>query len=357
MLDQFYTGDALSVLKTFPDNSIDMCLTSPPYFQLRSYLLDDHPDKDKEVGYGCTIDEYVQNLTNIFSEVYRVLSPTGSFYLNIGDGYCSSGKQTSQKNLIKHADKVAPRKNPRQHNSETDDLIPRPDKHVPDGLKVKDLMMVPARVALSLQQFGWYIRSDIIFAKRNCTPSSVKDRPASSYEHVFLLTKSKSYYYDWEAIATEPVASTKNDKRPKGVLRQRVNENSKYHEDCDPLIEKQFRKQDNVGRSDYTGFNDRYTAVDKVRRRDVWSLTVTGSKIKHYAMMQPKLAELCILAGCPENGTVLDPFAGIGTTGLVAQSLGRNFVGIELNADYVNIAKDYLRDYRYDPVNKRVVKL
>jgi DNA modification methylase len=365
-LNKVYLGDALEVLKTFPDDSIDFCLTSPPYANLRSYLPVDHPDKCKEVGYEVTPDQYVDQIVNVFSEVHRVLKPSGCVMLNIGDSWASNGIYLKQY-VESH---------PERQNLHTADheRYPAKVKGVRGGkykIKKKDLMMIPARTAIALQEYGWYLRSDIIYAKRNVLPNPVKDRPVASYEHVFLLTKTPKYYFDWKAIGTEPADSTQADKRPKGVLRQKVNENSKYHENCDDKIAAQFRKQDNVGRSDYTGFNDRYTPVDLVRPRDVWyididdddtdiipvwTMTVTGSKIKHFAMMESKLAEKCIKCGCPENGVVLDPFCGANTSGLVATSLNRNYIGIELNPDTVKIAENYLNDYNYDLEKQRVVK-
>jgi DNA modification methylase len=320
-LNKVNCGDALELLKTFPDNSINCVVTSPPYYNLRSYLPDDDPNKDKEIGTEKSPEEYVASLVTIFSEVKRVLRPTGVCYLNIGDSYATKGFRGGEYNI-----------------------------------KKKDLMLIPHRVAIALCDDGWYIRSDICYSKVNCMPSSVKDRPVSSKEYVFMITKSPNYYWNWEAIATEPAELTQNDKRPKGVLRQCSNARSKYHNDCDPKIEQQFRKQDNIGRSDYTGFNDRYTPVDLVRPRDVWRMTVPGSKIKHFAIMNVNLISKCILSGCPENGIVLDPFAGINSVGMVAHDLNRNYIGIELNPEYIKTAEQYLQDYRYDPESHKVIK-
>lgn len=292
-INKTYCGDCLTVLSTFPDDSVDCCITSPPYFQQRKY-----GSGEKEIGWEEDTDKYACVLGDVFDEVRRVLKSTGSLYLNLGNKY-EGGR------------------------------------------------LIPAawRVADVLSCRRWYLKSDIIYAKRNPMPGSYTNRPISAHEYVFLFTKRKSgYYYDWEAIATEPAESTQRDKRPKGVLRQRVNKKSKYHEDCDATIQGQFqaeseRKQDTVGRSDYTGFNDRYTPVDKVRRRDVWWLTVPGNPEKHFAMFNQNLVRLCLLAGCPEDGLVLDPFAGLNTVGLCASQMNRNYIGIELNEKYVDLAK------------------
>lgn len=350
-LNKIYTGDCLTTMKTFPDNFIDCVVTSPPYYNLRSYLPEDHPDKDKEIGFGGSPEAYVNQLVEVFREVRRILKPTGVCYLNLGDSWASNGIYIG-KYIEDHPDK-------KNLHTDHSHRYPQKVKGVRGGewnIKKKDLLMIPVRVAISLQADGWYLRSDIIYAKKNTMPNPVSDRPVASYEHVFLLTKSPNYYWNWEAIATEPADSTQADKRPKGVLRQRTNENSKYHDGCDSKIAGQFKKQDLVGRNDYTGFNDRYTPVDKVRRRDVWTLTVPGSKIKHFAMFNPKLVDLCIKSGCPEDGVVLDPFGGAGTVALVARALNRNYVLTELNSEYVAAANDYLQNYRYDPVGEKVVK-
>jgi len=290
-INKTYCGDCLTILRDFPENSVDCCITSPPYFRQRLY-----GDSRDEIGQEIDIDSYTDALVPIFNQVLRVLKPTGSMYLNIGNKYDKRG------------------------------------------------WLIPAawRVAESLSKNGWFLKSDIIYAKRNTMPGSYANRPVSAHEYVFLMTKVKrGYYYDWEAIATEPAESTRKDKRPKGVLRQKVNKKSKYHEaDCDATISQQFRKQDGVGRSDYTGFNDRYTPVDKVRRRDVWLLTVPGNKEKHYAMFNQNLVRLCLLAGCPEDGLVLDPFAGLNTVGLCASQMKRNYIGIELYESNVKMAKE-----------------
>jgi site-specific DNA-methyltransferase (adenine-specific) len=291
-LNKIYCGDALEVLRTFPNNCIDCCISSPPYFQQRNYNCG-----DKEIGRESNIHEYVSNLTLIFSEVLRVLKPTGSLYLNLGSKY-----------------------------------------------KNTDLIPVPWYVAISLMEHGWHLKSDIIYHKKNPMPGSYKSRPISSHEYVFLMTKeTHGHYYDWEAISLPPSGSYANDKRAPGILRNKFYDNSKYTQvDCDTTIANQFKKQDGVNRSDYIGFNARYKSVEKVRRRDVWSLTVKGSALKHFAMFNPNLVEICVKAGCPETGVILDPFFGSGVLGEVALNLNRNYIGIELNPEYVDIANQRL---------------
>lgn len=291
-VDKVICGDAIDVLKTFPSDVFDCCITSPPYYNQRNY------NSDKQIGNENSVESYVIALKNVFDEVKRVMKPTGTLWLNLGDSYD----------------------------------------------KWKNLYLAPHRVALALQGSDWILRSDIVYAKRNCMPSSVQDRPVSSKEYVFLFVKSKSYFYDWKAIATEPSDSYKKDKRPPRVLRQKIGNESKYYEGCDSFISQQFKKQDNVGRSDYTGFNDRYVPVTEVRRRDVWSLSVPGNKEKHFAIFNKKLVDLCMKAGCPEGGLVLDPFGGIGTVGAMAKESGRNYVCIDINPEYCNIANEKINN-------------
>ena len=239
-MNEIHQGDCLEVLKSLPDQSVHCCVTSPPYFNLRNYGV------SGQIGLEETPDEYVSKLIEVFQEVKRVLRSDGTLWLNLGDSYSNGGKKT--RDIDDKLDEC--------------EMQTRPD----DRYKPKDLLGIPWHVAFALQADGWYLRSDIIWHKINGMPSSVKDRPVSSHEHIFLLAKTESYYYDWEIIATSPTEFTMADKRPKGVIRQRVNLKSKYH-DCDIKIAQQFRKQDSVGRSDYTGFNSRYTPVDRVRRK------------------------------------------------------------------------------------------
>lgn len=295
-LDKIYCGDSLEVLKQFPDNCIDMACTSPPYFQQRKYQ-----SGEAEIGWENDVFKYADKLADVFDQVLRVLKPTGSLYLNLGN------------------------------------------KH--DTGKTGDLIPASWVVAQELVKRGWHLKSDIIYAKRNPGPASYSNRPVSSHEYVFLMTKKpNNYYYDWESIATAPAESTIKDKRPKGVMRQRVNKTSKYHEGCDEVIAGQYRKQDEMGRSDFKGLNQRYTPVDKVRRRDVWLLSVGGSKLKHFAMFNPNLLDLCVPAGCPPGGIVLDPFMGAGTTAAVALKHGRHYIGVELNSDYIPLVEERIRE-------------
>ena len=255
-------GDCLAILETLPSESVRTCVTSPPYWGLRDYEV----PREAQLGAEDTPDEYVAKLVSIFEQVSRVLTEDGTVWLNLGDSY-TSGNRTWR---------AADRKNPAREMSY------RPP--TPEGLKPKDLIGIPWRVAFALQEAGWYLRSDIIWHKPNCQPESVRDRPTQSHEYLFLLAKSLRYYYDTEA--------------------------------------------------------SREAALDggARNRRTVWSIPTEPSREAHFATFPPALVEPCIQAGTAKGDVVLDPFFGSGTVGAVANQLERSFVGIELRAEYAAIA-------------------
>lgn len=250
-------GDAAALLKTLPARSVQTCVTSPPYYGLRSYLPDDHPDKHLEIGLEGTPDAFVARLVDVFREVRRVLRDTGTLWLNIGD---------------KFAD--------------------------------KQLMLLPARVALALQSDGWYLRSDIILAKANPMPESVVDRPTRAHEYLFLLAKSERYYYAAAAIA-------------------------------DPAIKGAAGSTFTGGKTGVNGMgrvsqNDRKDA-DTRNKRDVWPYQADNFDGAHFAVMPSRVIQPCVLAGSKAGDTVLDPFMGTGSVGKVARSHLRSFIGIDLD--------------------------
>ena len=283
-IDKIYQGDSLGVLKTLEENTIDCCVTSPPYYALRDYGV------DGQIGLEETPEKYIERLTEVFKEVHRVLKPNGTMWLNIGDSYAGNCSVTS----TGRCGMGKPRE--------------RIDHRVFDGIKPKDLIGIPWMLAFSLRNAGWYLRQDIIWHKPNPMPESVTDRCTKSHEYIFLMSKSQKYYFDYEAIQEEAV--TQADRR----IGKRVTDDGK-------------RKG---------GADEAYVVRNK---RDVWSINVMPNKEAHFATYPPKLVSTCILAGCPEGGIVLDPFMVSGTTGLVANKLGRHYVGIELNPQYVEIAK------------------
>ena len=267
-------GDCREVLATVPDGSVHCCVTSPPYWGLRDYGV------AGQLGLERSPDEYVARLVEVFREVRRVLRPDGSLWLNLGDCYATGRARAS-------------------------------------GLKPKDLAGVPWRAAFALQRDGWFLRSEVVWEKPNAMPEPVRDRPTRSHEYLFLLTKSARYHYDAAAVR-EPARCT----HPSGNGYRRPERIS-------------FRRgADGPARGGSRGWE-----VQPLRnRRTVWSVCTRPYRGAHFATFPPELIEPCVLASCPPNGVVLDPFGGTGTVADVARHLGRRYMLIELNADYVALA-------------------
>ena len=305
-IDTIFCGDALDVLRTLPDNFVHCCITSPPYYALRDY------GAGGQIGREDTPAQYVARLTEVFSEVRRVLLPSGTLWLNIADTYCGTGSK---------GDHLDP-KNPSGRNGQCVSLAQRVE-----NVKAKDMIGIPWMLAFALRDCGWYLRSDIIWQKANPMPESCKDRPSRCYEHVFLLTKSRSYYYDALAIA-EPMAPSSIARYKRGRI------GGKYAEEIPGQNKVQGLNQTRSGGYYEDG------AVPTVRnKRDVWQINPFPYKGGHFAAFPPKLVETCLLAGCPPDGIVLDPFLGSGTTAAVAKQMGRHYIGIELNPGYCALAE------------------
>ena len=282
-METILCGDALEQLRTLEPDSVHTCVTSPPYYNLRDYGM------AGQIGAEATPEEYIENLVKVFREVQRVLRPNGTLWINIGDSYATrSGAQppTNTRNIHGHT-----------------------AKQLPAGYKYKDLMGIPWMLAFALRTDGWHLRQDIIWAKANCMPESVRDRCTKSHEYIFLLSKSDRYYFDAAAIS-EPIAEI-------NVTRYLKSFGGKGYRNEVPNLRR--------------------------NKRDVWIIGTGGFKGAHFAVFPEKLVEPCILAGCPEGGLVLDPFAGSGTTGVVAKHLARNFIGIELNPEYCRMADERIR--------------
>ena len=310
------TGDALQMLKTLPDESVQCCITSPPYWGLRSYLDADDIQKGLELGAEKTPEEYVSRLVEVFREVRRVLRDDGTLWLNLGDSYAGSGKGLYADGNCYLSEKSAKQKSnvgaigvrigtQEGDAGHTHGVVP------PPGLKPKDLVGIPWRVAFALQADGWWLRQDIIWAKLNPMPESVTDRCTKSHEYIFLLTKSARYYYDAEAV--------KEVSQHPGVIH-RVANPGKNHDESQPF--------DTRPKVDWT------TPATR-NLRDVWTVPTRGFSGAHFATFPPEIPERCIKAGSKAGDTILDPFAGSGTTLEVAKRLGRDFIGIELNEKYV----------------------
>ncbi len=297
-------GDALSVLKTMPDQSINTCITSPPYWGLRDYGV------EGQIGQEETPEEYVDKLVHVFREVKRVLRDDGTLWLNIGDTYCGTGHKGEYRD-------------PKYKEGRTGQRVALNNKI--DGLKPKDLVGIPWMLAFALRADGWYLRSDIIWYKPNAIPESVKDRPTKAHEYIFLLSKSPRYYYDAEAIK-EPLA------RPEELLRKT------------PAVFGGRNKHDVYGTRKHSGneYVGTYTGRNK---RSVWTVATKPFEEAHFAVYPPDLIKPCILAGCPKDGIVLDPFMGSGTTGMVAAMYQRNFIGFELNQEYCKMAEKRIEPY------------
>ena len=302
-----HTGDALAILRTLPTESVHCVVTSPPYYGLRDYGV------KGQIGLEPTPEAYIRRMVQVFREIRRILRKDGTCWLNLGDSWNGNGgaygDAKSTLGGSKHSDIAS---------------SARRFKKTSVTLKPKDLIGIPWRVALALQADGWWLRQDIIWAKPNAMPESVTDRCTKAHEYLFLLTKSVRYWYDHAAIKEQMQPSTLRDKR---------------------LFDENYTADRRE--RDYPGQPQQGSGLlkpngDKVNRRSVWNIATTPYKGAHFATFPIELPRLCIAAGCPERGIVLDPFFGAGTTGLAALELNRQYIGIELNPDYVTLAKKRL---------------
>jgi DNA modification methylase len=294
-------GDVRVLLKKLRSDYINCVVTSPPYWGLRDYGV------AGQIGLESTLAEYIETMVGVFREVWRVLRRDGTLWLNMGDSYASAWV-CNRRNVVGNGS---------LENGKRDN---RPNRLV-NGLKEKDLCGVPWRLAFALQADGWYLRSDIIWSKPNPMPESVTDRPTKSHEYLFLMSKSERYYYDAEAIR-EP-----------------------YNEASLSRYNYQFAASTSPGRHKPENKDERYKQKrdgapnsNGRNRRTVWQIATAPFPAAHFATFPPKLVEPCILAGCPVPGIVLDPFAGAGTVGLVANQLGRHALLFELNPAYCEMA-------------------
>lgn len=309
------TGDCIEGLRTLPDGIARCCVTSPPYFGLRDYGC------EGQIGLEHSPEAYVARMVEVFREVRRVLRDDGTLWLNLGDSYAGSGKggnppdsqhqkqRTNAGSLVGQSARDATRTMTAMMDWCFD-------------LKPKDLVGIPWRVAFALQADGWWLRQDIIWHKPNPMPESVRDRCTKAHEYVFLMTKRERYYYDAEAVR-EPcsyVAKT-------------------YSTSCGKITMQDAAVS--AGQSSRRMTQDeRKRYVEQGRnRRSVWTITTKPYSGAHFAVMPPDLVEPCIMAGSAPHDTVIDPFTGSGTTGMVAKSLDRNFIGTELNPEYAEMAR------------------
>lgn len=332
-------GDALTVLRTMPAESVHCCVTSPPYWGLRSYLPAGHPEKAREMGQEKTPEAFVAALVGVFREVRRVLRKDGTCWLNLGDSFAASTRGSSGRGE-------------RQCRNAGTQMEDRKWAVAP-GLKPKDLCGIPWRVALALQADGWWLRQDIIWAKPNPMPESVKDRCTRAHEYLFMLTKSSRYFYDAEAIRNpaseallEQVAAGYAGEDTKEFAGSGAQSASGTKKRIIEGARQRLEKQRGHDRP-HDGFNGRWDDMSKEEqsapgsnRRSVWTVATKPFSGAHFATFPPDLIRPCILAGCPAGGVVLDPFGGSGTTGRVALEHGRSAVLIEMNADYLEIIRE-----------------
>jgi DNA modification methylase len=314
---QVLIGDSKETLKTVPDCSVNCVVTSPPYYALRSYLASDSPLKPLEIGQEQTPEQYIDNLVAVMEECRRVLKDDGICFINIQDSYNVRNKTEAEQSFENC-----------KYNKQTTTL-----KHYQYmGAKLKDLIGIPWMLAFKMRDKGWYWRDTIIWAKAvsgfhifgNCMPESVKDRTNKSHEYILMFTKSAKYSYDWQAIG-EAVADISNKRAFYGKHPKNRKNNGNY--DYSLGVESQVKFYEK--RAKEIEENPDKTILRT--RRSVWNYQASYTKVSHFAVYPPKLAETCILAGCPVGGTVLDPFGGSGTTGIVANLTGRNAIICDLN--------------------------
>ncbi len=308
-MEMILCGDAVEQLRTLEPESVHTCVTSPPYYNLRDY------GAAGQIGMEGTPEEYINKLVDVFREVRRVLRPDGTLWVNIGDSYAGSGK-----GRVADGSHCTPKSKSKsaEYQGITSGILRKTEA---GGCKPKDLIGIPWLLAFALRADGWYLRQDIIWHKTNAMPESVRDRCTKSHEYIFLLSKSARYYFDATAIEEPALQPVGDPKKSTGLFCQK----------------KQKAMGQNQGKTSGLGANAGKPTKNK---RDVWSISTKGFKGAHFAVFPERLVEPCILAGCPEGGVVLDPFAGSGTTGVVAKRLRRNFVGVEINPEYWQMATD-----------------
>jgi DNA modification methylase len=365
-----YVGDCRELLKQLPDGCVQTCISSPPYWGLRSYLPDDHPDKPREIGQEETPALFVKTMVEIFREVRRTLRDDGTLWLNLGDSYVTNprgpisqassnltnpGRQTvtnqhrecradRPNTRLKGGDPKNPRKGPGFNDA--------PNRQAQAGLKNKDLVGIPWMVAFALRDAGWWLRSDIIWSKPNPMPESVTDRPTKAHEYLFLMSKAETYFYDADAFAEPARAWGERDRsgtraqdasfRAGDPPHRGLTGKARLLTDTTYVPKKNERTPDRRR----AGFNARWdrseeegTAPEKRNKRSVWTVSTRPYNEAHFAVFPPDLITPCILAGSRPGDVVLDPFFGSGTTGKVAEDNGRLWLGFDLNPAYAELQK------------------
>lgn len=315
-------GDALSVMRSLPDASVDCCVTSPPYYGLRDY------GSEGQYGLEASPAEYVETMRALFSEVRRVLADDGTLWLNIGDSYSGSWGNQGRKEGRGTQRPVNGQMLTPVHDGRYPTEGSRTGAIKPGAPPAKNLMGIPWRVAFALQDDGWVLRNDIIWAKPNPMPMSVKDRLNMTHEHVFLFAKRSRYWFDLDPIRDEPRMT------PEDIARAAARGSHAPNQYATAAT-------GNARATRSRPISEVMGSFDEVKGRnpgDVWSIPTQPFPGAHFAVMPIELARRAIVAGCKPGGTVLDPFSGSGTTGLAAQRTGRKYVGIDLKADYLDLS-------------------
>ncbi|WP_122613979.1 DNA-methyltransferase [Pseudomonas viridiflava] len=333
-LHQILVGDCIDMMRTLPDESVHTCVTSPPYYGLRDYGV------EGQIGLEETPAEFIARLVDVFREVRRVLRTDGTTWVNMGDSYATGGGGGGGSYMAERGDGAW------QGKGSATGL-----RSAPEGLKHKDLMGMPWRLAFALQEDGWYLRQDIIWSKPNPMPESTRDRCTKAHEYIFLLSKSRQYYYDQDAVK-EPVAASSIVRLAQDLEQQHGSDRvpGKFNGPMKAVRARRdsFKRDDSKrgqaipGQSVGTHRPDREESaypLDMRNKRSVWSVPTVGFKGAHFATFPPDLIRPCILAGAPRGGLVLDPFGGAGTTSLVSMQEGRRSIICELNPEYAALAR------------------
>ena len=340
-------GDVRDGLRTLADNSVHCCVTSPPYWGLRDYGI------DGQIGLEASPESFVETMVEVFEEVRRALTPDGTCWLNIGDCYNAYNGNAGPGSKLSQTQSDNRPKLESGHGLRT------------KGLKPKDLIGIPWRLAFSLQAAGWYLRSEIIWAKPNGMPGSQLDRCTSAHETVFLLSKNETYFSDFDAIKTPPresslIRASQDIQHQAGSHRANGGAKTNGTMKAVGVIKDKQRGHSRT----HAGFNARWDAMEKEEQqsqpammRDVWFISPATFEEGHFAVMPPELACRCIVAGSREGETILDPFSGSGTTGMVATEMGRKYIGCELNPEYAEMSRKRINCWKYRDAPKAIQSL
>ncbi|MGN8184570.1 DNA-methyltransferase [Burkholderia sp. 22088] len=367
-LDQSHRGDCRDLMRAMIADGVRVqtIVTSPPYWGLRSYLPEGHPDKHREIGQESTLREFIDTLVGVFDLARELLADDGTLWLNMGDSYAGSrsGPETASTLNGTRRNQTEANRAMTASRRRDDAPIPRSDMRV-DGLKPKDLVGQPWRLAFALQDAGWYLRQDIIWHKPNPMPESVRDRCTKAHEYLFLLSKNERYHFDQAAIL-EPVSLNTHARLSQNVQAQigseranggaKTNGNMKavgrgvgwgHGTDADERSRGRVKRKladDGGGTKNNASFDEAMAIMPPERnRRSVWTIPTQSYSGAHFATFPEALVEPCVLAGSRPGDVAFDPFFGSGTVGQVAQRLGRRFLGCELNPEYTPLQRDRLR--------------